>query len=147
MEITCKFFPKFQTWIGFFSTIFEQNQKTRKLRTFIYLELQLSQFSAKSKNLFGLTSLHFTIKCISFFLFLLFFLFFHSFLSFFTYFYSSLLPYFILSFFLFFFVFFFFFFFFLCFFLFFFFFFSFFFHFYLSFLLYQSTARARLGWG
>ena len=41
-------FSKFQTWIGFFSTIFEQNQKTRKLRTFIYLELQLSQFSAKS---------------------------------------------------------------------------------------------------
>ena len=54
MKILCKFFPNFQTWIGFFSTFFLQNQKTRKLCTFIYLELQLSQFSAKSakkKNL------------------------------------------------------------------------------------------------
>ena len=32
-------FFKFQTWIGFFSTIVEQNQKTRKLRKYIYLEL------------------------------------------------------------------------------------------------------------
>ena len=56
---------KFQTWIGFFSTFFDQNQKTRKLHTFIYLELQLSQFSAKSakkkifqnfKNLIGFFS-------------------------------------------------------------------------------------------
>ena len=29
-------FSKFQTWIGFFSTIFEQNQKTRKLCTFVW---------------------------------------------------------------------------------------------------------------
>ena len=49
-EILCKIFPDFQTWIGFFSTFFEQNQKTRKLRKFIYLELQLSQFSAKSET-------------------------------------------------------------------------------------------------
>ena len=29
-------FPDFQTWIGFFSTFFEQNQKTRKLRKFFW---------------------------------------------------------------------------------------------------------------
>ena len=47
VEILCKFFPKFQTWIGFFSTFFEQNQKTRKLRKFIFSELHLSQFWAR----------------------------------------------------------------------------------------------------
>ena len=57
-EILCKFFLKFQTWIGFFSTFFLQNQKTRKFRKFIYLELQLSQFSAKSGT--KKFSLHFT---------------------------------------------------------------------------------------
>ena len=50
VEILCKIFPNFQTWIGFFSTFFLQNQKTRKLCTFIYLELQLSQFSRDLKN-------------------------------------------------------------------------------------------------
>ena len=39
--------PKFRTWIGFFSTFFEQNQKTRKLRKFIFSELHLSQFWAR----------------------------------------------------------------------------------------------------
>ena len=61
-EILCKIFLKFQTWIGFFSTFFLQNQKTRKFRKFIYLELQLSQFSAKSgtKKFFThFTSLHY----------------------------------------------------------------------------------------
>ena len=46
-EILCKFCLKFQTWIGFFSTFFEQNQKTRKLRKFIFSELHLSQFWAR----------------------------------------------------------------------------------------------------
>ena len=50
MEILCKKFSDFQTWIRFFSTFFEQNEKTRKLRKSIYLELQLSQFSAKSET-------------------------------------------------------------------------------------------------
>jgi len=51
-EILCKFFLKFQTWIGFFSTFFEQNQKTRKFRTFIYLIPQVCQVSVKLKNFF-----------------------------------------------------------------------------------------------
>ena len=49
-EILCKIFPDFQTWIGFFSTFFEQNQKRRKLRKFSPLELLLCQFSAKSET-------------------------------------------------------------------------------------------------
>ena len=36
------FFSNFKLEIGFFSTIFEQNQKTRKLRKFISFKLQLS---------------------------------------------------------------------------------------------------------
>ena len=51
-EILCKFFQKLQTWIGFFSTIFEQNQNTRKFRIFIYLILQVCQGSVKLKNFF-----------------------------------------------------------------------------------------------
>ena len=51
-------FAKFSPWIGFFSTFIEQNQKTRKFRNFIYLELQLSQFSAKKKNLFFFIIIH-----------------------------------------------------------------------------------------
>ena len=51
-EILCKFFLKFQTWIGFFSTFFEQNPKTRKFRTFIYLIPQVCQVSVKLKNFF-----------------------------------------------------------------------------------------------
>ena len=49
-----KFFQIFKLESDFFPHFFLQNQKTRKLCTFIYLELQLSQFSAKSaikKNL------------------------------------------------------------------------------------------------
>ena len=52
-EILCKFFLKFQTWIGFFSTFFEQNPKTRKFRTFIYLIPQVCQVSVKLKNFFS----------------------------------------------------------------------------------------------
>ena len=84
--ILCKIFLKFQTWIGFFSTFFEQNQKNRKLRTFNYLELQLSQFSAKS----GTKILHFhfffhfnTISFFHYFLFFPFLLFSFFFLFFF----------------------------------------------------------------
>ena len=51
-EILCKFVPDFQTWIGFLSTFFEQNQKNRKLRKFISFKLQLSQFWARSEELF-----------------------------------------------------------------------------------------------
>ena len=65
VEILCKIFPNFQTWIGFFSTFFLQNQKTRKFCTFIYLELQLSQFSVKSGTKKFFTSLHFTSLSIS----------------------------------------------------------------------------------
>ena len=59
------FFRNFKLESDFFSTFFLQNQKTRKLCTFIYLKLQLSQFSAKSakkkifrnfKNLIGFFS-------------------------------------------------------------------------------------------
>jgi len=51
-----------------FSTFFEQNKKNRIFRTFIYLELQLNQFSAKSgtkkffTSLHSLHSLHFTTR-------------------------------------------------------------------------------------
>merc|ERR1711984_59651 len=60
-----KFFRIFKLESDFFQHFFLQNQKTRKLCTFIYLELQLSQFSAKSaekkifqnfKNLIGFFS-------------------------------------------------------------------------------------------
>merc|ERR1712115_72382 len=44
------FFRIFKLESDFFSTFFLQNQKTRKFCTFIYLELQLSQFSRDSKN-------------------------------------------------------------------------------------------------
>jgi len=58
VEILCKIFPTSQTWIGFFSTFFEQNQKTRKLRTFISFELHMIQFWANLKNLFGFFIIH-----------------------------------------------------------------------------------------
>ena len=43
-----KFFWIFKLESDFFPHFFLQNQKTRKLETFTYVELQLSQFSAKS---------------------------------------------------------------------------------------------------
>ena len=58
MEILCKIFLKFQTWIGFFSTFFLQNQKTRKLWKFTHLDLQVCQVSAKSETKKFFTSLH-----------------------------------------------------------------------------------------
>ena len=63
VEILCKFFPDFQTWNRIFFWFCKKNPNFPKLRIFIYLELQLSQFSEKSKNLFGSLSLfnfHFT---------------------------------------------------------------------------------------
>ena len=53
-------FRNFKFESDFYSPFFEQNQKNRKFRTFIYLELQLSQFSAKSGTKKFFTSLHFT---------------------------------------------------------------------------------------
>ena len=50
-EILCKFFLNFQTWIGFFSTFFLQNQKTRKLRKFIYQIVPLKCLKYKFHNL------------------------------------------------------------------------------------------------
>ena len=50
MEILCKFFPTFQTWIGFFSDFFLQNHKTRKLRNLTFHVLQVCQVSGKQKK-------------------------------------------------------------------------------------------------
>ena len=36
-------FSKFQSWIGFFSTIVEQNQKTWKFRIYIYLSSTINE--------------------------------------------------------------------------------------------------------
>merc|ERR1712208_133043 len=65
VEILCKFFRIFKLGIGFFSTFFEQNQKTRKLRTFISFELHMIQFSAKSGTKKFFTSLHFHFTSLS----------------------------------------------------------------------------------
>ena len=51
-EIVCKMFLTFQTWSGFFPPFVEENQRTRKIGTFIFSELQLCKFSAKLKKLF-----------------------------------------------------------------------------------------------
>ena len=53
-------FPNFQTWIVFFSRLFQQNQKTWKFCTFTSLDLHVIHFWAKKKP-FCLHS-HFTTK-------------------------------------------------------------------------------------
>ena len=50
MEILCKFFPTFQTWIGFFSDFFLQNHKTRKLRYLTFHVLHVCQVSGEQKK-------------------------------------------------------------------------------------------------
>ena len=50
VEIFCKFFPTFQTWIGFFSDFFLQNHKTRKLRYLTFHVLHVCQVSGEQKK-------------------------------------------------------------------------------------------------
>ena len=45
-------FSKFQTWNRIFFQLKRWRHKTRKFRTFIYRELHISKFSARSENLF-----------------------------------------------------------------------------------------------
>ena len=52
MEILCKFFPTFKLGIGFFSDFAKKTSNVPKYSKFICLELHLSQFSAKLKELF-----------------------------------------------------------------------------------------------
>ena len=54
-KIFRKFFPKFQTWSGFLASFFELNQKTRKLCTSFFSELQVCSFSAKLNTHFDNT--------------------------------------------------------------------------------------------